>query len=128
MGRSRTTTMKSNRNGPLSQVKGADVFWAIGGLFTQTEESREPAMRRRTGDVMDFGHLVRPARSASKVCVGIAGVPLWVPLKICVFSSGGWSASTRLFRPSATRTSGRSLQGRGCIFCICQGCLVSVGM
>ena len=81
-----------------------------------------------SGNVMAFDHLVRHARSASKVCVGIAGVPLWVPLKICVFSSGGWSASTRLFRPSATRTSGRSLQGRGCIFCICQGCLVSVGM
>ena len=78
---------------------------------------------RFSGNVMAFDHLVRHARSASKVCVGIAGVPLWVPLKICVFSSGGWSASTRLFRPSATRTSGRSLQGRGCIFCICQGCL-----
>ena len=48
--------MKSNRNGPLSQVKGADVFWAIGGLFTQTEEwpSREPAMRSgRAGERSD---------------------------------------------------------------------------
>ena len=78
---------------------------------------------RFSGDVMAFGHLVRPARSASKLCVSIAGVPLWVPLKICVFSSGGWSASTRLFRPSATRTSGKNLQGCGCIFCISQGCL-----
>jgi hypothetical protein len=72
-----------------------------------------------SGDVMALGHLVRPARSASKVCVGVAGVPL----KICVSSSGGWSASMRLSRPSATRTTGRSLQGRGCNFYAFQGCL-----
>jgi hypothetical protein len=78
---------------------------------------------RFSGDAMAFGHLVRPARSASKVCVGVADVPLWVPLKFCVSSSGGWSASTGLSRPSATRTTGRSLQGCGCNFHIFQGCL-----
>jgi hypothetical protein len=76
-----------------------------------------------SGDAMALGHLVRPARSASKVRVGVAGVPFWVPLKICVSSSGGWLASTRLSRPSATRTTGRSLQGRGCNFYVFQGCL-----
>ena len=104
-------------SGGLLPLRGVSLS---GDLGLSTAEASDI---RFSGDVMAFGHLVRPARSASKLCVGIAGVPLWVPLKICVFSSGGWSASTRLFRPSATRTSGRSLQGRGCIFCICQGCL-----
>jgi len=44
---------------------------------------------RFSGDVMTFVHLIRPARSASKVCIGIADVPSWVLLKICIFSSGG---------------------------------------
>jgi hypothetical protein len=43
-----------------------------------------------SGDAMASSHLVRPARSASKVRVGVAGVPIWVPLKNCVSSSGGW--------------------------------------
>jgi hypothetical protein len=55
-----------------------------------------------SGDAMASSHLVRSARSASKVRAGVAGVPLWVPLKNCVSSSGGWSASTRLSRLSAT--------------------------
>jgi len=64
---------------------------------------------RFSGDAMDVSHLVRPARSTSKMCVGVAGVLLWVPLKICVSSSGGWSAATRWFRPSATSSTVRSL-------------------
>ena len=55
---------------------------------------------RFSGDVMVVSHLVRPARSTSKMCVG---------LKICVSSSGGWSAATRLFRSSATSSTVRSL-------------------
>lgn len=50
------------------------------------------------GNMMAVGHLVRPACSAaSKMRIGDAVVLLWVPLKICVCSSGGWSAATRLF-------------------------------
>ena len=69
-------------------------------------------------------HLPRPMRSACKKYVGAtAGVLLFVPFSNFEASSGGWSALMRLYRPSATRATGRSLQGLECIFVFFQGCL-----
>jgi hypothetical protein len=63
-----------------------------------------------SGDAMATGHLPRPGRSAITKHVGISDVLLLVPLKTFdVPSSARWSASRRLFRPSAARTTGRVL-------------------
>ena len=81
-----------------------------------------------SGNVMAFGHLVRPARSASKVCVGFAGAPLWVPLKICVFRR----EDGRLQRDCSGRRR-RGHLGEACrdvvvFFVFVKGAFVSVGM
>jgi len=70
-----------------------------------------------SGDMMAVGHLFWLVRSAGKNHVGVAGVLLLVPFKTYESSSsGGWSASTRLIWPLATRTTGRSLQRSECNF------------
>jgi hypothetical protein len=70
-----------------------------------------------SGDAMATSNLFRPVRSTGKKHVGAADILLLVPFKIFEDpSSGGWSASTRLFRPLMTRMTGRSLQGSKCNF------------
>jgi hypothetical protein len=102
---------------------GFPPLWGVSSFNDLGLSTVEASNILFSGDVMAFGHVFRPVRSASKVCVGVVGVPLWVPLKIRASSSGGWSASTTLFRPSATSAAGRSLQGHGCNFHVFQGCL-----
>lgn len=77
-----------------------------------------------SGDAMAIGHLSRPGRSAGKRHVSVVGVLLLVPFKAFESSSsGGWSASTRLFRPLVLRTTGRSLRRPECNFLLFLGCL-----
>jgi hypothetical protein len=79
------------------------------------------------GDAMATGHLPRPGRLAITKHVSISDVLLLVPLKTFdVPSSARWSASRRLFRPSAARTTGRVLQGSGCNFSFFQRCLCKI--
>jgi hypothetical protein len=74
-------------------------------------------------DVMASGHLFRPVRSTGTKHVGAADMLLLVPSKISEDpSSGGWSASTRLFRLPATRMTGRSLQRSECNLPFFRGC------
>ena len=72
---------------------------------------------------MADGDLVRSVRSAGQKHVGAASMMLLVPSKTFeVSSSEGWSASTRLFRPSAMRMTRRSLQEPECNFLFLQRC------
>jgi hypothetical protein len=97
------------RGGLLAGVLGISVLEAPGSLLS--------------GDAMAAGHLVRPVRSAGKKHVGVAGMLLLVPFKTFEESSlGGWSASTRLFRPPTMRMTGISLQGPKCNFLFFRGC------
>jgi hypothetical protein len=73
-------------------------------------------------DVMASGHFFRPERSTTTMHIGVFDVLLSVPMKIFnVSSSGGWSASMSLLPPSATRTTGRVLQGLECNLYFFQG-------
>jgi hypothetical protein len=93
----------------LAGVSGMSVVEAPGSQLSE--------------DVMAAGHLVRPACSAGKKHVGAAGMLLLVPFKTFEdSSSGGWSASTRLFWPPAMRMTGRSLHGPECYFLFFRGC------
>jgi hypothetical protein len=70
-----------------------------------------------SGDVVAAGHLAQPGRSTITKHVGVSDVLHLVALKTSdVLSSGRWSASRLLLRPSATRTTGRILQRLGCNF------------
>lgn len=96
-------------------------FFSFRGVSSSGElgpSTVEASDIRFSDDVIAVGHLVRPARSASKMRVGVAGALLWVPFKICVSSSGGWSAATRL--SGRRRRVGVSLQGFGCNFHVSQ--------
>ena len=84
---------------------------------------------RFSGDVMPVSHLVRPARSTSKMCVGVAGVLFWVPLKIFFFLR---REDGRLQRDCSGRRR-RAQPGEACkdlvvIFLFLKGVFVSVGM
>jgi hypothetical protein len=82
-----------------------------------------------SGDVMAFGHLLRPERSTTSKHIGVSDVILLMPMKTFdVPSSGGWSASMSLLRPSATRTTGRILQGHECNLHFFKGVFVRYGM
>jgi hypothetical protein len=91
-------------SGGFLPLRGGLLAGVLGMLVVEAPDSL------LSGDAMAPGHLVRPVRSAGKKHVGVAGMLLLVPFKTFEeSSSGGWSASTRLFRPPAMRMTGRSL-------------------
>ena len=82
-----------------------------------------------SGDVRVIGLLFWHVRSVGKKNVSDTGVLLLMPFKTFKSSSSeGWSASTRLFRPPATRMTGKSLQRLECNFLFSQGCLCKSGV
>ena len=77
-----------------------------------------------SSDMIAFGHLVRPVRSAFKRHVGVSDMLLTVPLKFSdVLRREGGRLHRRQLRPSATRTTGRNLQGLDYFFFYFQSCL-----
>ena len=77
-----------------------------------------------SGDVMAFGHLIRPVHSALIGHVGVPNVLFMVPLKISyILHREGGRLHGRQLRPSATGTTGRILQGLSCNLFYFQSCL-----
>jgi hypothetical protein len=96
-------------SGGLSSLRGESSLGERGLLMV---EVLDPLL---SGDVMASDHLLRPEHSMTSKHIGVSDVLLLVLMKTFdVPSSEGWSASMSLLRPSATRTTGRILQGHEC--------------
>ena len=76
-----------------------------------------------SSDSMVFRHFVQHVRSAFTKHVGVPDVLLMVPLKISDVLPEGGRLHGWQFRPSATGTTGRNLQGLECTLFYFQGCL-----
>jgi len=82
-----------------------------------------------SGDVRVIGLLFWHAHSAGKKHVSDTGVLLLMPFKTFESSSSeGWSASTRLFRPPATRMTGKTYKDWNVIFFFHKDVFVRVGL
>ena len=108
-------------SGGLLPLRGLSSSGGLGLLLAEAPDTLF------SGEAMATSHLARPGRSATIRHIGIPDVLLLVPLKTFDdLSSGGWSASKRLFRLLPTRTTGSVLQGPGCTFSFFQSCLCKI--